>query len=146
MYTGLWKMVSGLAAALAPRGGEGDANTATKLLPYSHYMLALWRFENEAKLDRRSIEWEFFDRRHSRTAGGRGYSIWGENSLYIRCRCSHEQLRTQPLISDHPADGRYSAAFGWQSSVARPRVEISCELGRRAMGCPLMQSSSRSLR
>jgi hypothetical protein len=59
MYTGLWKMVSGLAAPAAPRGGEGDANTATKLLPYSHYMLALWRFENEAKLDRGGIEWDF---------------------------------------------------------------------------------------
>jgi hypothetical protein len=44
MYTGLWKMVSGLAAALAPRGGEGDANTATKLLPYSHYILAPMAF------------------------------------------------------------------------------------------------------
>jgi hypothetical protein len=75
MYTGLWKMVSGLSAALAPRGGEGDANTATKLLPYSHYTLALWRFENEAKLDRGGIEWEFFDRRHSQTAEWRGYSI-----------------------------------------------------------------------
>jgi hypothetical protein len=61
--------------------GDLARHTATKLLPYSHHMLAPWRFENEAKLDRGGIEWAFFDRRHSQTAEGGDIQSARENSL-----------------------------------------------------------------
>jgi hypothetical protein len=61
--------------------GDFARHTATKLLPYSHYMLALWLFENEAKLDRGGIEWDFLTEGiHTPRQGGDIQSA-GENSL-----------------------------------------------------------------
>jgi hypothetical protein len=70
MHIGLWKMVSGLAAALAPRSGEGDAKHGNQIIALFALYVSPMAFENEAKLDRGGIEWEFFARRHF-TDGGR---------------------------------------------------------------------------
>ena len=71
--------------------GDFARHTVTKLLPYSHYMLALWRFENEAKLNRGGIAWDFSTEGIHTPREGGIFNLWAKT----RCRFAADAARSR---------------------------------------------------